>query len=200
MPPDYEGTDKVDVFLGGCRWPIHAALTRRALIMDAGEFDATLSSCMDYDLWLRLGTQTPLVRVPEVLAHYWHHGAGQITSHRARIALNHWRAQRKYLAAHPDQAARLGAHRVRELTAGELLHRGYSCYWRRDLRAARTIFRAVMRQGYGRPQDWAVHAARVVARVVARAGCCNGATGPCGTQATDEPASRLLAPATDPCC
>ncbi len=155
VPPEYEGTDKVDTFLGGCRWPIHAALTRRALIMAAGRFDTTLSSCMDYDLWLRLAPHTPLVRVPEVLAHYWHHGGGQITSDRARIALNHWRAQRKFLAAHPAQAARLDTRRVRELTAGELLHRGYTCYWRRDLRAARTIFRAVMRQGYGRPRDWA---------------------------------------------
>ena len=111
VPPEYEGTDKVDVFLGGCRWPIHAALTRRTLIMDAGKFDEALSSCMDYDLWLRLAPQVRLVRVPEVLAHYWHHGSGQITGNRARIALNHWRAQRKYLTAHPQQAARLGPRR-----------------------------------------------------------------------------------------
>jgi glycosyltransferase involved in cell wall biosynthesis len=155
VPPEYETGDKVDVFLGGCRWPIHAALTRRALIMEAGKFDATLSSCMDYDLWLRLAPQVRLVRVPEVLAHYWHHGGGQITSNRARIALNHWRAQRKFLATHPEQAAHLGARRVRELTAGELLQRGYASYWRRDLPAARAIFRAVMRQGYGGVRDWA---------------------------------------------
>lgn len=155
VPPEYEGTDKVEVFLGGCRWPIHAALTRRALIIDAGKFDPMLSSCMDYDLWLRVAPQVRLVRVPEVLAHYWHHGSGQITSNRARIALNHWRAQRKYLDAHPAEAARLGRRRVRELTAGELLQRGYTAYWRRDLPAARAIFRAVMRQGYGGARDWA---------------------------------------------
>lgn len=155
VPPEYEGTDKVDVFLGGCRWPIHAALTRRSLILGAGKFDETLSSCMDYDLWLRLAPQARLIRVPEVLAHYWHHGSGQITSNRARIALNHWRAQCKYLAAHPSEAARLGHQRVRDLTAGELLQRGYAAYWRRELSAARAIFRTVMRQGYGRPRDWA---------------------------------------------
>lgn len=155
VPPDYEPTDKIDTFLGGCRWPIHAALTRRSLVMAAGKFDVTLSSCMDYDLWLRLAPQVRLVRVPEVLAHYWHHGTGQITSNRARIALNHWRAQRKFLDAHPEHTARLGSRRVRELTAGELLQRGYTAYWRRDLPAARAIFRAVMGQGYGGARDWA---------------------------------------------
>lgn len=40
------------------------------------------------------------------------------------------------------------------LTVGNLLARGYERYWSRDLASARTIFRAVMRQGYGRWKDW----------------------------------------------
>ena len=43
---------------------------------------------------------------------------------------------------------------MRELTLGELLKRGYACYWNRDLAAARKIFRAVMKQGYGTLNDW----------------------------------------------
>ncbi len=154
VPPDYETPDKTEALLGGCRWPIHGALVRTPLIREAGGFDVALSSCMDYDLWLRLGTRHPLVRVPRVLAYYHHHGGEQITRNRARIALNHWRAQRKFLAADPSLSITLGKRRLRELTTGELLHRGYTSYWKRDLPAARQIFRAVMKQGYGSPRDW----------------------------------------------
>ena len=154
IPPEYENSDKVESLLGGCRWPIHGALVRTHIIKDAGCFDENLSSCMDYDLWLRLGTTHPLVRVPRVLAYYHHHGGDQITRNRARIALNHWRAQRKYLRANPNVINVLGGKRIRQLTTGELLHRGFVSYWKRDLPAARKIFRAVMKQGYGTLSDW----------------------------------------------
>ena len=154
IPPEYENSGKVEALLGGCRWPIHGALVRTHIIKDAGCFDENLSSCMDYDLWLRLGTTHRLVRVPRVLAYYHHHGGEQITRNRARIALNHWRAQRKYLRANPDVIDALGKNRTQQLTDGELLHRGYVCYWKRDLSSARRIFRAVMKQGYGTLSDW----------------------------------------------
>jgi glycosyltransferase involved in cell wall biosynthesis len=154
VPPDYETPHKTEALLGGCRWPIHGALTRTRLICEQGGFDESLSSCMDYDLWLRLGTQHSLIRVPRVLAYYHHHGGEQITRNRARIALNHWRAQRKFIAADPRLGNTLGKRRLRELTEGELLHRGYTSYWKRDLPAARQIFRAVMKHGYGSPRDW----------------------------------------------
>ena len=32
--------------------------------------------------------------------------------------------------------------------------KGYECYWDRDLKPARAIFRAVMRLGYGGVRDW----------------------------------------------
>lgn len=154
IPPEYEDINKIESLLGGCRWPIHGALTRSQIILDAGCFDETLSSCMDYDLWLRLGSTHRLVCVPRVLAFYHHHGGEQITRNRARIALNHWRAQRKFLQANPAVVSALGEHRIKQLTAGELLHRGFVSYWKRDLPAARKIFRAVMKQGYGTLSDW----------------------------------------------
>lgn len=154
IPPEYENADKAESLLGGCRWPIHAALVPAPAIRAAGGFDESLSSCMDYDLWLRLGTIHHLIRVPLVLAYYHHHDGEQITKNRARIALNHRRAQQKFLAANPTVAAGLGAHKVRELTAGELLRRGFECYWKRDLPSARRIFRAAMREGYGSLRDW----------------------------------------------
>ncbi len=154
VPPDYENDTKIESLLGGCRWPIHGALVRSVIIEQANGFDETLSSCMDYDLWLRIGTTHTLVRVPRVLAYYHHHGGEQITRNRARIALNHWRAQGKYLHANPSIASKLDQQRVRQLTMGELLQRGYACYWERDLAAARTIFREVMKHGYGTLRDW----------------------------------------------
>lgn len=154
IPPDYENDDKVESLLGGCRWPIHGALVRSRIIRETGNFDETLSSCMDYDLWLRLGTTHRLVRVPRVLAFYHHHSVEQITRNRARIALNHWRVQQKYLRSNPSVINTLGDRCVRQLTAGVLLHRGYTAYWQRDLPAARQIFRAVMKQGYGTLSDW----------------------------------------------
>ncbi len=154
IPPDYENDAKIESLLGGCRWPIHGALARSKIIKEAGCFDASLSSCMDYDLWLRIGTVHHLVRVPRVLAYYHHHGGEQITRNKARIAMNHWRAQLKYLRSNPSVENDLGAKRIRQLTVGKLLHRGYGCYWKHDLPAARTIFRAVMKQGYGNLGDW----------------------------------------------
>jgi glycosyltransferase involved in cell wall biosynthesis len=154
VPPDYSDVDKAELFLAGNRWPIHAALTRRTVVDEAGGFDDRLTSCMDYDLWLRTAPFVTLVRVPEVLAFYRHHSDSQVTRNRARAALNHWRAQKRFLEAHSEIAARLGKRRVRELTYGMLLQRGYMCYWDRDLGAARTIFRRVIRARYGRFRDW----------------------------------------------
>ncbi len=154
IPPDYENEDKVKALLERCRWPIHAALVRTRLVIDSGRFDETLSSCMDYDLWLRIGSIQRLLRVPRVMAYYHHHGGEQITRDRARIAINQWRAKRKYLRAHPEALSELDKKRSRDLTDGELLRRGYASYWKRDLPAARKIFRTVMQQGHGSLKDW----------------------------------------------
>jgi hypothetical protein len=43
---------------------------------------------------------------------------------------------------------------VRALTVGELLNRGYECYWQGDLENSRKIFRRVMKTGYGAASDW----------------------------------------------
>jgi glycosyltransferase involved in cell wall biosynthesis len=156
VPPDYEAGDKAASFLETCPWPIHAALIRREAMLEIGGFDERWSSCMDFDLWLRMGVRYRITRVPEVLAYYWHEaGREQITRNRARVALNHWRIQLQFLEQHPEIAAKLGRARIRRLTDGELMERGFLAYWRRDLSTARTIFRQVMRRGYGRLRDWA---------------------------------------------
>lgn len=154
IPADYEQPAKVEILLGGNRWPIHAALTRREAVIEAGGFDERFRISEDYHLWLRIATRHPIVRVPEVLAYYHFHEGTQATKDRVRGAFDHWQVQREFLRERPDIASRLGNRRIRELTHGELLRRGYICYWNRDLESARTIFRRVMKTGYGTVTDW----------------------------------------------
>jgi len=154
VPPDYENNAKAETLFAGCRWPIHAALVTRAAVLAAKGFDPALKNAEDYALWLRVATSASIVRVPEVLAFYHFHGGAQASSNKARAALHHLHAQQHYLAQHPDFHAALGKIRARELVLGELLKRGYACYWRRDLPAAWQIFRQVMRTGYGSRRDW----------------------------------------------
>lgn len=154
VPLDYENAAKAETLFSGCRWPIHAALARREAVRAAGGFDATLKNAEDYALWLRVGTAAPIVQVPEVLAFYHFHGGTQASSNRGRAALHHLQAQQRYLAEHPNFEASLGRKRARRLMLGELLDRGYACYWQGDLAAARQIFRAVMKHGHGTLADW----------------------------------------------
>jgi glycosyltransferase involved in cell wall biosynthesis len=154
IPPDYETPAKRETLFAGCRWPIHTALVKREAVITAGGFDPRLKNAEDYALWLEIAGTTTIVRVPEVLAHYHFHGDTQASGNRARAALDRLAAQQAYLARHPDFAAQLGRTRRRELLYGNLLKQGYENYWKRDLPAARTIFRRVMRAGHGRAKDW----------------------------------------------
>jgi glycosyltransferase involved in cell wall biosynthesis len=153
IPPDYETPDKRVVLFAGCRWPIHAALVQRNAVVAAGGFDTSLTNCEDYALWLEIAGSRRIVRVPEVLAFYHFDREDQASRDRARTALHQLRAQAKYLKAHPEFEAALGERR-RQLTVGILRDRGFECYWRRDLRGARILFRKVLQLGYASPQDW----------------------------------------------
>jgi glycosyltransferase involved in cell wall biosynthesis len=154
IPPDYAGIEKVVLLLGGCRWPIHAALTKKNAIFEVGGFDERWTSCMDYDLWLRMASTRNIVRVPEVLAYYVHHEGEQITKNRLRGAVNHWRIQLEFIRNHGELINGIGKKRIRELTYGELLRRAYISYWGRDLDVAQRLFRLVMKGGYGGIRDW----------------------------------------------
>lgn len=154
VPPDFEGADKAMQLLASCRWPIHATLTRAEAIRAAGGFNTAYRNSEDFALWLRVAIDRPIVRIPEVLAYYHFHGGVQASANRLNSALQHWQAQRDFLAERLDLARRLGTRRVRQATHGELLHEGMIAYWQRDLYTARAIFRTVMRQGYGALPLW----------------------------------------------
>lgn len=154
VPPDYETAGKRETLFAGCRWPIHATLTRREAVTAAGGFDTALKNAEDYAMWLRIAGRAPITRVAEVLAFYHFHSDTQASSAHARAALDFADAQLDYLADHPDFPATLGTDRVRQMVFGTLLTRGNECFWKRNLKDARLIFRRVMAARYGRATDW----------------------------------------------
>ena len=152
LPPDYENPDKLVTLFAGCRWPIHAAVVKREAILAAGGFDTSLANCEDYALWLEVAGTGRIIRVPEVLAFYHFGREDQATRNKARAALHQLRAQETYLTKHPEFRSVLGA-RGTQIIAGALRNRGFECYWKRDLEAARIIFRKMLQRGYVRPGD-----------------------------------------------
>lgn len=154
IPPDYEREKKIEQLLRSCPWPIHAALTRRSAIESAGRFDERLSNAEDYKLWLQIASFSTIVRVPKVLAFYHFHEGQQASKNHVRAAFQQWMVQNEFVKKHPEIVKQLGYKKVRQLTHGELLKKGYICHWERDLKSAREIFRLVMKQGYGRLKDW----------------------------------------------
>lgn len=155
IPPDYENKHKQERLLEGNRWPVHAAMSRRDAIAVSGNFDEELRASEDYDFWLRIALQHPIVRVPEVLAFYHHHGTEQMSADKANIAIHHWKVQLRFLQQNPGVQNALGMRRVRELTLGELTRRGMAAYWAGDISAARHIFLPVLARAYGTPKQWA---------------------------------------------
>jgi glycosyltransferase involved in cell wall biosynthesis len=153
-PPDYETPDKMERLFAGCRWPVHAALSRRQAILSAGAFDPSLKNAEDYALWLELAWRAPIVRAPRVLAFYHFHGGAQASGNRARAALHLLAAQKSFLRRHPGFSRHLGWRGRRRIMYGGLLRTGYDCYWKRDMPAARALFRGAMAAGYGRLSDW----------------------------------------------
>jgi glycosyltransferase involved in cell wall biosynthesis len=154
VPPIYEDGDPVAAFLTNCPWPIHAALTRRRVLSEAGGFSERRFSAMDYDLWLRLLTVTRrLVHVPEVLAFYRWHGAGQISATKWRQTLDAWEVRRGFVDANRGLVAHIDRATLRQLIDSPLLKAAYEAYWRRDLVSAHRLFRASLRHGVGHARD-----------------------------------------------
>jgi len=148
IPPDYEIPNKEETFLRGCRWPVHAVMTRRDAICQVGGFNETLRSCEDYDLWLRLAITRKIVRVPEVLAFYHHHEGEQLSKNHFQMATDFLLVQQQFLKNHPHIQQELGKKKAKELTYGELQSRALRCLWDRDLHAAQRLFRKLFYSGY----------------------------------------------------
>lgn len=141
VPPEYEGSDKKAALLTSNRWPIHAALTRRNLVVATGGFDRQFVVGEDFLLWLEIACFNTIRLVPRVLAYYHHHEGPQASRNRARAALQLLEVQEAFLQRHPGLEKEIGKARVSNITLGTLLKRGYDAYWKRDLKTAQKIFR-----------------------------------------------------------
>lgn len=142
VPPAYERQDAVADFVRSCPWPIHGAVLRRSVIERLGGFSVRRFSSMDYDLWLRtLALTRNIVRVPEVLAFYRWHGAGQVSAVKWRQVLDALAAQRDFIAANPQLVAHLSAAYLHDVTEGQVLRQAYRAFWKRDLLSAQKLFR-----------------------------------------------------------
>ena len=154
LPPDYENGNKLIQLFENCRWPIHACLTQKKAIIDAGSFDSRFQTSEDYLLWLKIAKDYPIILVPKVLAYYHHHNGVQATQNKSRSAINHLVAQRSFLKDYPDDAKKIPLKLQKKIMFELLLKQGFNCYWNRELHHARKIFRVIMKAGYGDLKDW----------------------------------------------
>jgi glycosyltransferase involved in cell wall biosynthesis len=154
IPEDYEAEGKLEHLLRCCPWPIHAALARREALEEAGGFDERRTQAEDYGLWLRVAAFRKIIRVPEVMAFYNFHAWGQASENRLEAARGQLQVQQEFLKENPAIVHQLGKNKVRQLTYGALLNKGFHCYWNSDLETAREIFRMVMLGGYGSLKEW----------------------------------------------
>ncbi|MHB1247249.1 MAG: glycosyltransferase family 2 protein [Sulfuriferula sp.] len=149
IPPDYETPDKTAALLEGCRWPIHACLTRHTAIIEAGGFNTRLTIGEDYLLWMEVSATGTIIRVPEVLAWYHHHDGVQATHNHVLAALDTFKAKRLFLRRHPEIAKQLGSDRIESFTWDKLIQQGNALHWQGDLENARPIFRKALLAGHG---------------------------------------------------
>lgn len=151
IPPEYEKGDPVDAFVRSCPWPIHAALIRKAVVDRLAGFSERRFSAMDYDFWLRaLALTRNIVRVPEVLAFYRWHDAGQISAVKWRQVLDALAVQQDFVRANPQLVAHLPAQRLWELTEGRVVQQAYRALWKRELTSAHKLFRhAALARSFG---------------------------------------------------
>ena len=153
VPPEYEGSNKAELMLEVCRWPIHGCLTRRTAIETAGGFDTQLRIGEDYLLWMEVAIMGAIIRVPKVLAYYHHHDGIQATHNIALSALDTLKAKHIFLHKYPEQAKKIGPSRIEAFTWGRLMIQANTLYWNGNLEAARPLFRALLKHGYGAPKD-----------------------------------------------
>lgn len=75
------GENMLTALLRGNAFPPHAAITRRAAIENAGNFDTTLTSYEDWEFWLRLAfTGATFAPTPGLIVPYRQHPASMSTN------------------------------------------------------------------------------------------------------------------------
>jgi hypothetical protein len=85
-------------------------MVRRAALIAVGGYDAAYRVCNDYDLWLRLGQQTKLANLPDLLLYYRRHAHNTGARHSEEMSREIAAISRRAIAAEigvtisPDEA------------------------------------------------------------------------------------------------
>ena len=154
IPPEYESEDIFVGFLKGWPWPIHAAMSRRTIISEAGRFSTRCFSSMDYDLWIPLSAITKKIsRVPEVLAFYRWHNHGQISSVKWQQVLDSRKVRQDFISRNPNLTSHIPERTLTEFIDGYLSRQAYDAFWKRDITSAQQLFRAMWRFGKWHSKD-----------------------------------------------
>jgi glycosyltransferase involved in cell wall biosynthesis len=90
--------------LEGGFFPVHAALVRREALQRHGGFDESLTSLEDWDLWLRLSAQGPMIGIAEPLARYRVY-AGSMSTDADRMQANRLAVLAKHFGPPAGEAA-----------------------------------------------------------------------------------------------
>jgi glycosyltransferase involved in cell wall biosynthesis len=125
-------------------------VVRRTCLDAVGGFDESLSTCEDYDLWLRIAGRAPIAVVNEVLFRCRLRGAGSLGGPRAtrgeRFFETEWRVRERYLR---EESA--GVRRdLRQLKGAAYLRSGWQELHAGRLAPARTAFWRCLRSGWQR--------------------------------------------------
>lgn len=153
-PPKYEDEGVIERFLNGCPWPIHAALVKKEIVDAVGGFSERYFTSMDYDFWLRIVAHTQnIVLVPEVMAFYRWHDAGQISSNKWRQVNDAWQVRHDFIKDNPELIRNIEPDKLRALVDGTLLRAAYTAYWKRDLASAQQLFRKALSVGFWAKRD-----------------------------------------------
>ena len=84
-----------------------SAVIQRACLEAVGGFDAHMSPCEDWDLWLRISRQYPIQYIPEILVAFEHTRRDKLTSNIQPWLAAHDRVIAKAFAAHPTLSAQV---------------------------------------------------------------------------------------------
>jgi glycosyltransferase involved in cell wall biosynthesis len=141
-------------FLQGNYIAMHATVMYRRVALEAvGGFDPSLAACEDYDMYLRLAREFPVVRYDEVVAEYRQH-AGNMSRDPAfmlQTALAVLRAQWRHAKASPSyrRAYRTGSRGWQAHYGAQLLTQAAYSWAHGDKRLAVQTIVILLRYGSG---------------------------------------------------
>jgi glycosyltransferase involved in cell wall biosynthesis len=145
-PPAADAAGALDHAFEHGAWPLNALLIHRPRLDALHGFSERLPTAMDFDLWLRLLADAPvLAAVPEALAQRRRYPRDDARIPQWQQVSDAVAVRRDFARHHPDAVAHYTPFRLDELIYAPLLREAYRCHWRHDTESARRLFRRAFR-------------------------------------------------------